>query len=108
MDELNSETALKNGKIVIVLAATSQPEVIDSSLRATGRFDRELSLPIPSESQRLEILKVVTRKMKTEQAIDFLQIARLSPGYVAADLVALAKEAAMSAIRRKFSHFFRT
>ena len=102
MDGLSLEKT--GGKPVIVMAATNRPDSIDTSLRRTGRFDREISLPIPDESARVEILKVLTRRMRIastpEIAFDFLSIARSTPGYVGADLASLTKEAAACAINR--------
>ena len=60
-------------------------------MRTTGRFDRELAIPIPNEDAREEILRIVTKKMRVEKEINYKRIARLSPGYVPADIVALAK-----------------
>src|SRR3989344_1588159 len=89
----------KRGK-VIVIAATNRPNAIDAALRRAGRFDREIELPVPDRNGRLEILKIHTRSMPLTKDIDLNWLADITYGYVGADLWALCKEAAMSALRR--------
>ncbi|CAI5480534.1 unnamed protein product [Closterium sp. Yama58-4] len=76
---------------------------LDPALRRAGRFDREISLGIPDESARARILEVLSRKLRLEGSFDFGFIARRTPGFVGADLAALAKEAAAIAVRRIFT-----
>ncbi len=85
---------------VIVMAATNIPNAIDPALRRPGRFDREISVPIPNRQGRLEILHIHTRGMPLTQDVDLEGIAARTHGFVGADLEALAKEAAMNALRR--------
>lgn len=85
---------------VIVIGATSRPETLDLSLRRAGRFDREITLGVPNERNRTEMLQVMTRAMRLEQALSLKEVARLTPGYVAADLSSLCKEASMNALKR--------
>jgi transitional endoplasmic reticulum ATPase len=68
-------------------------------LRRAGRFDREIEFPVPSRNGRLEILKIHTRNMPLKD-VDLNWLADITYGYVGADIWALAKEAAMSALRR--------
>jgi len=89
----------KRGK-VIVIAATNIPNVIDPALRRAGRFDREIEFPVPDRNGRLEILKIHTRNMPLDKDVDLNWLADITYGYVGADIMALAKEAAMSALRR--------
>jgi ribosome biogenesis ATPase len=101
MDTLSSEG--NGGKPVVVIGATCRPETIDSSLRRAGRFDREISIPIPDEKGREEILRILTRRMKLHaegETFDYHALARLTPGYVGADMLSLAKEAAACAVNR--------
>jgi transitional endoplasmic reticulum ATPase len=88
----------KRGK-VIVIAATNRINAIDPALRRAGRFDREIEFPVPSRNGRLEILKIHTRNMPLKD-VDLNWLADITYGYVGADIWALAKEAAMSALRR--------
>jgi len=94
MDGLESR-----GKVV-VMAATNIPNALDPALRRPGRFDREIAVPIPSRQGRLEILQIHTRGMPLTEEVDLSGIAARTHGFVGADLEALAKEAAMSALRR--------
>ncbi|MEM2855694.1 MAG: CDC48 family AAA ATPase [Candidatus Nitrosocaldaceae archaeon] len=93
MDGLSSR-----GKVVVI-AATNRPNAIDPALRRPGRFDREIELPIPDRDGRLEILQIHTRGMPLKD-VELEKIADITHGFVGADLAALAKEAAMRALRR--------
>ncbi|KAL7841807.1 hypothetical protein SRHO_G00254980 [Serrasalmus rhombeus] len=97
MDDLNS---LSVPAQVLVIGATNRPDALDPALRRAGRFDREICLGIPDEGTRLRILKTLCRKIRLPADFDFRQLARLTPGYVGADLMALCREAAMSAVNR--------
>ena len=90
---------LKSRGQLIVIGATNIPNSLDPALRRPGRFDREISIPIPDRKGRLEILKIHTRGMPLAEDVDMKKIADLSHGFVGADLEALAKEAAMSCVR---------
>ncbi|KAG7511498.1 nuclear valosin-containing protein-like isoform X1 [Solea senegalensis] len=97
MDDLNSLTVTAQ---VLVIGATNRPDSLDPALRRAGRFDKEICLGIPDEAARHRILKTLCRKLKLPQDFDYHQLARLTPGYVGADLMALCREAAMSAVNR--------
>ena len=84
---------------VVVIGATNIPNSLDPALRRPGRFDREISIPIPDRKGRLEILQIHTRGMPLSADVDLKRIADLSHGFVGADLEALAKEAAMACVR---------
>jgi len=85
---------------VIIIGATNIPNALDPALRRPGRFDRELVIPIPDKNGRLEILTIHTRGMPFADDVDLERLAFLTHGYVGADITALAREAAMYAIRR--------
>jgi transitional endoplasmic reticulum ATPase len=85
---------------VIVIGATNIPNTIDPALRRPGRFDREISIPIPDKNGRLEILEIHTRGMPLAKDVDLERLAEITHGFVGADLEALAREAAMSALRK--------
>ena len=85
---------------IIVIAATNIPNVIDPALRRPGRFDREISIPIPDRNSRLEILHIHTRGMPLSEDVSLEKLADITHGFVGADLEALAREAAMSALRK--------
>ena len=90
---------------VIVIAATNRPDAIDQALRRPGRFDREIEIGIPDREGRREVLQVHTRGMPIKRNKDghwkeLDHFAEITHGFVGADLAALAREAAMSALRR--------
>jgi len=87
---------------VVVIGATNRPDAIDPALRRAGRFDRELALGVPSLEGRAAILKVVTAGLRLGGALDLGAVAARTPGFVGADLAALAKEAAAGAVTRIF------
>ncbi|XP_027030296.2 nuclear valosin-containing protein-like [Tachysurus fulvidraco] len=97
MDDLNSSHIPAQ---VLVIGATNRPDSLDPALRRAGRFDREICLGIPDEGARIKILRTLCRKLKLAADFDFAQLARLTPGYVGADLMALCREAAMTAVNR--------
>ena len=91
---------MKSRGKVVVIAATNRPDSIDPALRRPGRFDREIEIGIPDAAGRKEILDIHTRGMPLEKKVNLEQIARVTHGFVGADLEILAKEAAMRSLRR--------
>ncbi len=85
---------------IIIMAATNRPEALDEALRRPGRFDREIVIGVPDESGRREILAIHTRGMPLGEGVDLIELARKTYGFVGADLAALAREAAIEAVRR--------
>src|ERR671910_991473 len=85
---------------VVVIAATNRPNAIDPALRRPGRFDREIEIGIPNEDGRYDILQIHTRGMPLEQDIDLKSYAKVTHGFVGADLEMVAKESAMRSLRR--------
>ncbi len=85
---------------VVVIGATNRPDSIDPALRRPGRFDREMEIGIPDDKGRRDILRIHTRMMPLEKSVDLEEVARVTHGFVGADLQALSKEAAMGALRR--------
>jgi len=84
----------------VIIAATNRPEAIDEALRRPGRFDREIVIGVPDERGRREILGIHTRGMPLGDKVDLDQLSRQTYGFVGADLAALAREAAIEAVRR--------
>jgi transitional endoplasmic reticulum ATPase len=97
---------------VIVVAATNIPNTLDPALRRPGRFDREIAIGVPDKDGRREILDIHTRGMPlrisdsespisdSPSDVDLDRLASITHGFVGADLEALGREAAMSALRR--------
>ena len=94
MDGLN-----KRGNVVVI-GATNRPNSIDPALRRPGRFDREIVIGVPDKKGRSDILKIHTRNMPLTKSVDIEELAKITHGFVGADLQALAKEAAMNVLRR--------
>jgi len=96
--------ALMDGMVprghVIVIGATNIPEMIDPALRRPGRFDREISIPVPHADGRLAILKIHSHRMPLADNVDLDRISEITHGFVGADLEALCKEAGMVSLRR--------
>jgi len=95
LDELS-----QSDKQVVVLGCTSRPETIDSALRRAGRFEREISIGVPNEEARVDIMKILTKKMRLRPEFPFQEIVSLTPGYVGADIQTLCKEASILAVER--------
>jgi len=85
---------------LVVIAATNRPEALDEALRRPGRFDREIVVGVPDEPGRREILGIHTRGMPLAPDVDLDDLARRTYGFVGADIAALAREAALEAVRR--------
>jgi cell division protease FtsH len=84
---------------VVVLAATNRPEVLDPALLRPGRFDRQVTIPLPNVSERAAILAVHAKGKKLAPDVDLNAVARGTPGFSGADLANLVNEAAINAVR---------
>ncbi|TLX82542.1 MAG: CDC48 family AAA ATPase [Thaumarchaeota archaeon] len=91
---------MKSRGKVVVIAATNRPDSLDPAIRRPGRFDREIEIGIRDEGGRKEILNIHTRGMPLNDKVNLDQIAKVTHGFVGADLEILAKEAAMRSLRR--------
>ncbi|RRJ33560.1 CDC48 family AAA ATPase [Halocatena pleomorpha] len=89
---------------VVVIAATNRPDLIDSALLRPGRLDRHVHVPVPDEEARQAIFEVHTRDKPLADAVDLERLARMSDGYVGADIEAVCREAAMIATREFIDH----
>jgi transitional endoplasmic reticulum ATPase len=85
---------------VVVIGATNRVDAIDAALRRPGRFDREIEIGVPGEPDRIEIMKIHTRGMPLSEDVSLDTLAQQTHGFVGADLAALAREAAIRALRR--------
>ena len=85
---------------IVMMAATNRPDILDAALLRPGRFDRQIVVPLPTQDERLEILKVhfIGKKIADDVNIDTLS--RATPGMSGADLSNLVNEAALHAVRR--------
>jgi len=86
---------------IVVIAATNRPDVLDNALLRPGRFDRQVTVPLPDIRGREQILKVHMRKVPCAEEINASVIARGTPGFSGADLANLVNEAALFAARSR-------
>ena len=84
---------------VIVIAATNRPDVLDPALLRPGRFDRQVTVPLPDIRGREQILKVHMKKTPIANDVKPKLLARGTPGFSGADLANLVNEAALFAAR---------
>ncbi len=85
---------------VIVIGATNRPNSLDAALRRPGRFDREIEIKVPNEKGRREVFQIHTRNMPLDKKISLKEFSQITHGFVGADISAVCREAAMSALRR--------
>ncbi|KZW03610.1 ribosome biogenesis ATPase RIX7 [Exidia glandulosa HHB12029] len=100
MDELAWEKT--DNKPVIVIGATNRPDSLDAALRRAGRFDHEISMGVPDEEAREQIIRVLSAKLRLAGDFEFKALAKATPGYVGADLAALTGAAGVIAVKRIF------
>jgi cell division protease FtsH len=84
---------------IVVLAATNRPEVLDPALLRPGRFDRQVTIPLPNVAERTAILAVHCRGKQLAPNVNLNAVARGTPGFSGADLANLTNEAAIFAVR---------
>ncbi|KAF8597286.1 AAA-domain-containing protein, partial [Ceratobasidium sp. AG-I] len=102
MDDLAWENT--EHKPVIVIGATNRPDSLDAALRRAGRFDHEISMGVPDEAGREQILTTLLNKLRLAgPASEYTStLARATPGYVGADLASLTSAAGVIAVKRIF------
>ena len=100
IDDINDRQLSELNAPVFVLGATSKPEFIDSSMRRSGRFDVEIHIGFPSIEMREEMIISITKKNKISKNVNFKELAKKTPGYLAADLQSLSRAAGHNAINR--------
>ncbi|WP_284749603.1 AAA family ATPase [Amycolatopsis sp. RTGN1] len=93
-------TALRRERFAVV-ATTARAEAADPRLRAADLLDRELGLALPDAKTRRELLNVLLRDVPLDTGIDCGVLAERTPGFVAADLIALRRDAALRAALRQ-------
>jgi cell division protease FtsH len=84
---------------VIVIAATNRPDILDPALLRPGRFDRRVTVDLPTLKDRVTILQIHARNKPLSDDVDLEKIARSTPGFSGADLANLLNEAALTAAR---------
>jgi cell division protease FtsH len=84
---------------VIVMAATNRPDILDPALMRPGRFDRQVTVDLPTMKERVDILKIHVQNKPLSPDVDLETIARSTPGFSGADLANILNEAALIAAR---------
>ncbi|KAK8086336.1 hypothetical protein PG994_001310 [Apiospora phragmitis] len=98
MDELSLEKT--GGKAVVTIAATNRPDSIDPALRRAGRFNLEINIGVPNELSRIQILKALTKNYNLAEDVDLTALAKLTPGFVGADLQDVVSQAVSDMLER--------
>ncbi len=96
LTEMDGIEALQN---VVVIAATNRPDILDPAVMRPGRFDRLIDVPAPDSQALMQIFKIHARDMPLSKDVDLQDIAEKARGYSGADVEALCREAAMTALR---------
>lgn len=85
---------------VIIIAATNRADILDSALLRAGRFDRQILVDLPELKDREEIFKVHLKPLKLGNDVDYVFLAKQTPGFSGADIANVANEAALIAARK--------
>ena len=85
---------------VILIAATNRPDVLDPALLRPGRFDRQVTVPLPDVAGREKILRVHIKKTPVAEDVNIRALAKGTPGFSGADLENIVNEAALIAAKR--------
>jgi len=97
LTEIDGIESLQN---VLVIAATNRPDILDPAVLRPGRFDRLIYVPSPDIDSLKEIFKIHSRDMPLSRDVDIEDLARKGQGYSGADIEAICREAAMTALRQ--------
>jgi SpoVK/Ycf46/Vps4 family AAA+-type ATPase/DNA-binding response OmpR family regulator len=97
MDDLASSNS---ESMVLVIGATNKINLIEPTLRRSGRFDKEIEFKVPDRNGRLEILRIHTKKVLLDADVDLGRLADITDGFVGSDLYAMCKEALERASKR--------
>jgi 26S proteasome regulatory subunit T5 len=107
LELLNQLDGFASDDRVKVLAATNRVDVLDPALLRSGRLDRKIEFPLPNEEARAQILRIHSRKMTVDDAVNWMELARSTDEFGGAQLKAVCVEAGMIALRAghvKISH----
>ncbi len=84
---------------IVVLAATNRPDALDPALLRPGRFDSQVTVPLPNQAERAAILAVHAQDKNLAPDVDLDAVAHATPGFSGADLANLVNEGAINAVR---------
>lgn len=103
LELLSQLDGFTSNEMIKVIAATNRPDVLDPALLRSGRLDRKIELPHPSEDARAGIMKIHSRKMNVSADVVFDELARSCDDFNGAQLKAVCVEAGMLALRNERS-----
>lgn len=100
LELLNQLDGFASDDRIKVLAATNRIDVLDPALLRSGRLDRKIEFPLPNEEARAQILRIHSRKMTVDDAVNWPELARSTDEFGGAQLKAVCVEAGMIALRK--------
>mmetsp|Transcript_20330 Transcript_20330/g.41448 ORF Transcript_20330/g.41448 Transcript_20330/m.41448 type:complete len:496 (+) Transcript_20330:110-1597(+) len=100
---LNQLDGFSSDDMVKVIAATNRPDILDPALLRSGRLDRKIELPMPTEDARIKIFKIHSKKMHLSEGVNFTELARTCEDFNGAQIKAVCVEAGMLALRQEAS-----
>jgi len=103
LELLSQLDGFSSNEMIKVIAATNRPDVLDPALLRSGRLDRKIELPHPTEEARSKILRIHSRKMNVSADVVFEELARSCEDFNGAQLKAVCVEGGMLALRRESS-----
>eukprot|EP00567_Pseudictyota_dubia_P017317 CAMPEP_0197444094 /NCGR_PEP_ID=MMETSP1175-20131217/9664_1 /TAXON_ID=1003142 /ORGANISM="Triceratium dubium, Strain CCMP147" /LENGTH=473 /DNA_ID=CAMNT_0042974819 /DNA_START=148 /DNA_END=1569 /DNA_ORIENTATION=+ len=101
LELLNQLDGFAPNDMIKVIAATNRPDILDPALLRSGRLDRKIELPMPTEDARIKIFKIHSRKMHLSDGVVFEELARTCEDFNGAQIKAVCVEAGMLALRRE-------
>ena len=100
LELLNQLDGFSSDDRIKVIAATNRIDILDPALLRSGRLDRKIEFPLPTEEARARILQIHSRKMSVSKEVNFEELARCCDDFNGAQCKAICVEAGMIALRR--------
>ena len=100
LELLNQMDGFSTNDNIKVIAATNRADILDPALLRSGRIDRKIELPLPTEEARAQIMQIHSRRMNVSKDVNFEELARMTVDFNGAQLKAVCVEAGMLALRR--------
>merc|ERR1711988_1878783 len=100
LELLNQMDGFSSTENIKVIAATNRVDILDPALLRSGRIDRKIEFPLPTEEGRARIMQIHSRKMNVNDQVNFEELGRCTDDFNGAQLKAACVEAGMLALRR--------
>ena len=100
IDDINDKQFKELNNPVFIIGATSKPEFIDNSMRRSGRFDKEIHIGFPTLEMREKMIRKITENNIISNNVNYYELAKSTPGFLAADLQSLVRVAGHHSIKR--------